>query len=524
MSRPRFLETMWKFAIRNRTSVLDMFLIVVALALGAMVLLEVDVFVTSGETVEKTIELDEIPLLAIMLAIGMMLFSWRRLREQKRETRMRIAAEGHARELAMQDPLTGLANRRQFVESLDVAIAAPPRGSHALFILDLNRFKQVNDVYGHNVGDEVLIVIAQRLSAATRPHELVARLGGDEFAVLAQHLSGPEAATGIAKRLIEAVAQPINAGGEMHELGVSIGISLFPFPGLNAPEIMRRADVALYRAKVSEVSAMRFFDNEMDRHVRERAFLEAELRKAIAANDIKPAFQPLVDLQSGAVVAFEALARWHHKDLGNIEPERFIAIAEDSGLISKLGDYLLRESCLVAGTWPSNVGLSFNISPVQLKDPTVGLRVITILGETGLQPHRLELEITESALVSDLEVVKTVLGGLRDAGVRIALDDFGTGYSSLYHLRNFRVDKIKIDKSFVERMGRERESSEIVSALVGLGRGLGLTVTAEGVEGPEQNARLIAQGCEQGQGFLFSKAVSADATRAFFNKLEQAAG
>jgi diguanylate cyclase (GGDEF)-like protein len=516
------VEHLWKFIIRHRTSILDIFLTVTAIAVTAMILLEIDVFATSTESVARTIETDEIPILAVILSFGMLLFSLRRVREQRRENAKRIAAEQQARVLAMQDPLTGLANRRQFLESLNALIASPPRASHAFLLLDLNRFKQVNDLFGHNVGDQVLIVVAQRLLSCVRSGELVARLGGDEFAILAPHLSGAEAATGIANRIIAGLGQPISTGGEMHEVGGAIGVALFPFPGISAPEVMRRADVALYKAKASETSAMRFFDSEMDRHVRERAYLEGELRKAIAAEDIKPAFQPLVDLHSGAVVAFEALARWRHPEMGAIEPERFIAIAEDAGLINKLGDLMLRESCAVACTWPDSVGLSFNISPVQLKDPTLGLRIVGILNDTGLRPNRLEIEITESALVSDLEAAKTMLGALRDAGVRIALDDFGTGYSSLYHLRNFRVDKIKIDKSFIEKMGSERESAEIVSALVGLGRGLGLTVTAEGIEGKEQNAVLMAQGCEQGQGFLFSEAVPGSATQAFFAEARQA--
>jgi EAL domain-containing protein (putative c-di-GMP-specific phosphodiesterase class I) len=244
--------------------------------------------------------------------------------------------------------------------------------------------------------------------------------------------------------------------------------------------------------------------------------LERELRAAIGTEDIQPFFQPLVDLKTKKVVGFEALARWTHKELGNIPPDRFIPIAEDSGLIHELSDQLLRQACRAARTWPETITLSFNISPVQLTDRTLGLRVLSILDETGLLPTRLEVEITESALVRDIEAAKEVLGSLHDAGIRIALDDFVTGYSSLYHLRNFKIDTIKIDRSFVDRMGVERESAEIVSALVGLGRGLGMTVIAEGIEGNAQDAELQAQGCQQGQGFLFGQAVSAKATEAFF--------
>jgi predicted signal transduction protein with EAL and GGDEF domain len=351
-----------------------------------------------------------------------------------------------------------------------------------------------------------------------RHGELVARLGGDEFAVLAQHLAGPEAATSIAFRIMEALETPIQAGDTAHTLGTGIGVALLPILEGTPEEAMRRADVALYKAKADPRSSLRFFDENMDRHVRERELLERELRAAMGTEDIQPFFQPLVDLKTKKVVGFEALARWTHKELGNIPPDRFIPIAEDSGLIHVLSDQLLRQACRAARTWPETIMLSFNISPVQLTDRTLGLRVLSILGETGLLPTRLEVEITESALVRDIEAAKEVLGSLRDAGVRIALDDFGTGYSSLYHLRNFKIDAIKIDRSFVDRMGVERESAEIVSALVGLGRGLGMTVIAEGIEGNAQDAELQAQGCQQGQGFLFGQAVSAKATEAFFDE------
>jgi len=279
---------------------------------------------------------------------------------------------------------------------------------------------------------------------------------------------------------------------------------------------MRRADVALYKAKSDRSTSTRFFDAEMDRYVREREFMERELRAAVEAGDIQPFYQPLVDLKTKQIIGFEALARWTHTDLGVIPPERFIPIAEDSGLIRQLGDQLLRRACCTAATWPAHIVLAFNISPLQLKDNSFGLRVLAILGETGLSPRRLELEITESALVRDLEAARETFGALREAGVRIALDDFGTGYSSLYHLRNFKLDKIKIDRSFIANMAAERESAEIVNALVGLGQGLGFTITAEGIEQADQESELLAKGCQQGQGFLFGDAVSAEQASQLF--------
>ena len=507
------------FLVRHRVKFMDLAFIGVAMLVATDIVYQFDIFVADEMApVSNTIEPDEWALLGALLSLCMLIFGWRRFREQKRETQRRIRAEQHARELAMQDPLTGLPNRRQFQEALTAAAVSPPRSGavHASLMLDLNGFKQINDVYGHPVGDEALIVVGQRLLASVRNGDLVARLGGDEFAILARHLSGAEGATGIAMRIAAELANPIPAERLTHRIDTGIGICLFPFPGCSAGEIMRRADVALYKAKTDRRTATRFFDDEMDRYVRERETMERELRKAVAAEDIRPEFQPLVDLTTKQIIGFEALARWDHKELGEIPPERFIPIAEDCGLIGELGDQLLRRACRAASDWPAHVTLAFNISPVQLRDRTLGLRILSILGETGISPQRLELEITESALVHDLTAAQETLGALRDVGVRIALDDFGTGYSSLYHLRNFKLDKIKIDRSFVANMSSERESAEIVTALVGLGQGLGFTVTAEGIEQSAQQSELITKGCQQGQGFLFGKAVPAEQAKALF--------
>ncbi len=519
MSFQARLSIVKQFVRRNRASLQDIGLIAAVVGVSAYVLYEVDVFINDAEqSFDRALELDELPLLGAILTLGLLVFAWRRYRELKQETQRRIAAEQHARELAFQDPLTALPNRRKFTEALKAAIAAPPRsgGAHALLMLDLNGFKQINDVFGHGTGDEALIVVGERLLGTMREGDLVARLGGDEFAILAEQIASPEAATGLALRVIGALDPPIVAGQAAHHIQTGIGICLFPFEGCTPEEAMRRADVALYKAKVDHRSSARFFDAEMDHHVREREFMERELRAAVAAREIRPYFQPLVDLKTKQVTGFEALARWTHRDLGEIPPERFIPIAEDAGLIHELGEQLLFLACRAAATWPSSVTLAFNISPLQLKDRTLGLRITTILAKTGLSPKRLELEITESALVRDLEAAQTTLGALRELGIRIALDDFGTGYSSLYHLRNFKLDKIKIDRSFIDSMDSERESAEIVNALVGLGQGLGFTVTAEGIEKADQQSQLLARGCDQGQGFLFGEAISAEQASALF--------
>lgn len=501
----------------HRVGIRDAILVIGAILGAGFIAFEYDF--SGGMPTDKRIEFQEAIALGAVFIAAIAYFGWRRMAEQEREIARRIAAEIRAHELAHTDALTGLANRRQFEHSLREAVASPPGAEsvHAMLMLDLNGFKKINDVYGHQAGDDVLVVVAQRLSAAMRDGDLLARLGGDEFAVIARHLAGPEGATSIAIRILKSFESPIELGPNHHRVGAGIGLALIPKDGMSAEEVLRKADIALYRAKVEKQSACRFFEEEMDRHTREREFLERELAAAIETNVVRPWYQPIVDLRTQRVIAFEALARWTHPTLGNIPPDRFIPIAEDCGLIRDLSDHLLRCACKDAACWPGDVMLSFNISPAQLKETTLGLRILGILGESGLSPRRLEIEITESAIVRDLDAAKVVLSDLRGAGVRIALDDFGTGYSSLYHLRNFKFDAIKIDRSFVGNMISENESAEIVRALMGLGQGLGLVTTAEGIEASEQRDALLTQGCQQGQGFLFSHAIPAHETQGFLN-------
>ena len=510
---------------RHKVDISSAIYFLVVLVGASFMVWEFDVFHTAPRQSAqiKSIELEEVLALAGLLTSSLVVFIGYYLR-QRRENYRRTAAEYEARRLALEDPLTGLPNRRQFEDALKTALGSPPRagGSHGVLLLDLNGFKKVNDVHGHPVGDEVLAQVGNRLMSAMRESDLVARLGGDEFAVLAPHLAGPDTATGIALRIIEHLKEPITVGSNKHQIGTAIGIALTPQDGTDRHEVLRKADIALYRAKGEGGSTLRFFEEEMDASIRERDVLERALRAAIADDLLTPFYQPLVDLKSGKIIAFEALARWTHPTMGEIEPNRFIPIADDCGLINDLTDSLLRQACQAAATWPPHILLSFNISPVQLRDKTLGLRLMKILADAGLPPQRLEIEITESALVHDLDAAQTVLGALRDAGVRIALDDFGTGYSSLYHLRNFKLDTIKIDRSFVESMCYDRDSAAIVKALIGLGSGLSLTVTAEGVETVDQQALLEAQGCKQAQGFLFSRAVSATEASALLRERPKA--
>jgi len=498
------LARLYRYPIQD-----GLFLLALLIA-GVMIVYNIDVFAKGdAASIQRALEVDEILAIATMVCVGL---CWRVFAAQRREVARRLKAERRARELAHQDTLTGLPNRRQFDQELKTALAAPPSadGTHAVLLLDLNGFKRVNDVYGHGAGDEVLQHVAMRLRNAVRPADLVVRFGGDEFAVLVRQLSGSEQATTIGLRIIKELEAPIALDKVQHHIGAGIGIALFPRDVSDATELLRRADVALYRAKAEPQSALRFYDTEMDARLLERDLIERELRAAIARDEVQPFFQPMIDLRSQKIAGFEALARWTSPVLGNVAPERFIPVAESCGLIETLSHQLLAKAARAAASWPDDILLSFNISLLQLKDHTLGLKILRTLGETGLPPQRLEVELTESALVEDLEGAQIVLGALREAGVHISLDDFGTGYSSIYHLRNFKVDKIKIDRSFTDGIASDANSSAFVRALLGLGHGLGLTVTAEGVEEPRQAAVLLEQGCEQAQGFLYSRAVPAD--------------
>lgn len=516
-------ERAWRFIVRHRTVIANLSLIVMTMLGAGYAAFAFDLFENESglDLHHAEIELDEALALGVLLVLLLLVFGIRHYLGQKRELAGRVAAERHVRELAYQDTLTGLPNRRQYDDALGAAIHQPPRAgaSHAVFLMDLNGFKQINDLHGHGVGDEVLIHVAERLLSAMRGGDMVARFGGDEFAILATHLADPEAATNIALRVIEALDAPISAGGAVHRIGVGIGIALVPGDAEDVEEALRRADVALYRAKAERRSALRFFEEDMDIRVRARAALEQKLREAIEEGRIEVVFRPAFDLRTHEVVSFEASPRWREAGEGEVPPERFIAIAEEVGLIHALGERVLRQACAAARNWPETVGLSVDIHGSQLKDQLLAARIVRLLAETGIAPERLEVELTESALVADVENARAVIGALRAAGIRVALDNFGTGYSSLYHLRSLRLDKVKIDRSFIQAMNSGAESAGIVHALVGLGHGLGMTVAAEGIEASDQAASLLGSGCEQGQGDMLSLPLSpADARRLFTRK------
>jgi diguanylate cyclase (GGDEF)-like protein len=469
-------------------------------------------------------EVDDAIFVVFMLSVGLIIYGYRRYKDLSREITGRIAAEGEALNLARHDPLTGLPNRRFFEERLQECLgAAGPQRPLAVLMLDLDGFKVVNDTHGHAAGDRALSEFARRASVILRDDAFLARIGGDEFAIIMPVVGTPEDAANLARRVIATVIEPMMMGAAVVQFGVAVGIAVSPNDGDQADDLMKRADRALYRAKSTGRSTVRFFEADMDSVIERRALIERELRIAIAANQITSYYQPLVALDTTRIIGFEALARWESESLGFVPPDVFILIAEESGLINELGDQLFRRACTDAKTWPANFVLAFNISPIQLRDPTLALRLLSILAQTGFNPRQLEIEITETALVESVTVAQTVIDQLRQAGVRIALDDFGTGYATLSHLLSFHIDKIKIDRSFVSGLENIEEGRVIVRAILGLAKGFGLTTTAEGIEDLEQLAYLKANGCTEGQGYLFSKAIPAANIPALLDSSQKAA-
>jgi len=414
-------------------------------------------------------------------------------------------AEAKIEYMAHYDALTDLPNRLQLYEQLRQTLARPKRGEHlAVFCLDLDRFKDVNDAHGHPVGDLLLKAVADRLRQCVRDTDTIARLGGDEFAIMQTGTSQPMDATSLASRLIEMIGAPFELGSHQVTVGLSIGIALAPGDGVDPDQLLKNADMALYRAKSDGHGLYRFFEPEMDARMQVRRRLEMDLRKAIANSEFELFYQPLVDMKTEYVTGFEALIRWRHPERGMVPPLDFISVAEETGLIVPIGDWVLRQACVEAATWPSGVKVAVNLSPIQFKSKALLLSVVSALAASGLSPNRLELEITESVLLQDGDATLAILNELRELGVRISMDDFGTGYSSLSYLRKFPFDKIKIDRSFIVDMSDHNDSMAIVRAVIAMGSGLGIATTAEGVETVEQFKRLKLEGCTEVQGYLFS--------------------
>jgi diguanylate cyclase (GGDEF)-like protein len=491
----------------RRRAFVDAIVIAVLLLFAFWLIKDLDLFEKLSAFVHEheDTQLDEAVIVALFSVFGFFLFGMRRLQDQGREIKARQRAEDRAQHLALADALTGLPNRRQFAIRLTAALEGGD--GVALMMIDLDRFKPVNDVFGHAVGDQVLIAFARRASATAGPAALLARFGGDEFALLLPIVDDIEEPSRLARRLLALFDQPFAVEEVQVTLGASIGIAIAPQDGTDPVELTRRADIALYRAKASGRGTFRFFEAEMDAEVKKRAQIERDLRQAIEEGTVRPYYQPIVDLRTNTITGFEALARWHHPEYGDLEPEQFIGIAEDCGLIIALSSHLLRIAARDATEWPSSTKLCFNISRVQLSDPLMVVRILQILGETGLSPRRVEVEISEHALVSEIVAARAALDAFHQAGIRIALDDFGTGNSSLQHLRECHFDRLKIDRSFVTSMTGSDENTSLVNAILGLSKALGLPVTAEGIETEALVHLLKDGGCSEGQGFRFSEAV-----------------
>ena len=422
------------------------------------------------------------------------------------------ASEAQALHLAFHDPLTGLSNRALFNDRLDrmLAEARQKNTRLALLYLDLDRFKSVNDTLGHPAGDDLIRELANRLTDIPRGTDCVARLGGDEFAVLQTEVASTADVEALCQRIIQAANHPFDLLGTSAFVGVSIGVAISPDAGVDRAELMRKADIALYRAKAEGRNRFRIFAEEMDLFLRRRREIEAELREAIAAGDqLRVQYQPLYSPESTTPVGFEALLRWQHPAHGLVPPAVFIPIAEETGVMLEIGEWVLRQACNTAVRWPA-ARLAVNVSPVQFRSPGFADTVLEILRESGLEPKRLELEITESLLVDNTDLSARIFARLRSAGVRIALDDFGTGYSSLNYLNKFAVDKIKIDRSFVQNLDTSAASDAIVQAMIDLAKAVGVEVTAEGVETAGQRDFLRSVGCDEMQGFLLSRPLWAD--------------
>ena len=417
--------------------------------------------------------------------------------------------------MARHDALTGLPNRALFAERIELALASAADGEgFALLCLDLDHFKEVNDTLGHPIGDELLCVVAERLRGAIRESDTVARLGGDEFAIIQAAVGRPEPARSLARRIIEALAAPFQIGGNPVSIGASIGISMAPTDGRSYDVLLKNADLALYRAKAEGRNALRFFERTMDERQQARRLIELDLREALAQDQLELDYQPVFEVAEDKIRGFEALVRWRHPIRGLVAPSDFIPVAEEMGLITQIGAWVMRRACRDAAGWPKDISVAVNVSAAQLRHGGLHETVVDALARSGLGASRLVLEITESVLIANAQNALVVLDKLKAMGIRIAMDDFGTGYSSLSYLRSFPFDNVKIDKSFIRDVTTRPEAASIVRAVIALCASLGMRTTAEGIETEGQLAFLKAEGCDEAQGFFFSKPMAADAVPA----------
>ena len=459
-------------------------------------------------------------MIIILLFFGVMSLLHRR---SWRAAQQLIASEARASHLAYHDPLTGLPNRVMFFDRLGVALDQLRRNGTAIAVhcLDLDRFKEVNDTFGHQIGDELIVAASRRIAEVCRRSDTFARLSGDEFAIV-QLDATPNAAARLAERIVEAISQPMELSSGRVHISCSIGVNMLSEGEVSAADALRHADLALYRSKNNGRAQYSFFEPEMDAAMRMRREIESELRDALHSGGLRMVYQPQSD-KSGRIAGVEALLRWKHPERGDISPAMFIPIAEECGLISEIGMYTLREAFVASRQW-AGLKVAVNISASQLRMRDFPEKVRELLQECAVDPRTFELEITEGLLLGDDPVTHGVLHELRQMGFSIALDDFGTGYSSLSYLQRYPIDKIKIDRSFVANLGIEKESAAVIQAIVKLARALKLDVIAEGVETAEQRDQLIEIGCEEIQGYLYSRPVDASRIGEMYNGQEQLVG
>ena len=439
---------------------------------------------------------------------------------EQRHTELKIEHMAH------HDSLTDLANRVLLNARLDEVLGrAAGNGMVAVHHLDLDRFKAVNDTFGHLGGDTLLRAVAERLRGLVRPGDVIARMGGDEFVIVQAPITDVSEAAELAQSVVDGISEPIGIDSHQAVVGVSIGIAVSPNDGSTPVKLLRNADLALYRAKADGRCTFRFFESSMDEQMQSRRTMEQDLRKALSSGEFELHYQPVVNLNSGEISGFEALVRWNHPEHGMIPPSAFIPLAEEIGFIVPLGEWIIRQACFTARNWPENLRVAVNISAVQFRNAGLPQIIVGALAASGLDPARLEIEITETVLLQDKAATLAVLHQLRALGIRIAMDDFGTGYSSLTYLQSFPFDKIKIDRSFVKDITENAGSLNIVRAVAALAQGMGMVATAEGVETNEQLEQIRAEGCTEMQGYLFSRPLpAADIERLFLSNQRRVLG
>ncbi len=449
---------------------------------------------------------------ALVLNVALILFGWRRYKDLNREIRERTEAEQRARYLADTDPLTGFLNRRALLATgqRQIANAIAEKRQVALFLLDLDHFKTVNDIHGHVAGDRVLQVAAERISAVLPPNATKARLGGDEFvAMLVFEPAARADIDALAAELVMVLDNNVTHDAQQIRVGASLGISLASDASVTMETMVRQADIAMYHCKDEGRNRFCWFEAGMEMAVQVRNQIETGIRDGMPRGEFVPHFEPQVDIASGRLIGFEMLMRWESPEYGMIPPERFIPVAEESGLIGELSLQVIREAMEIAKRWDPSIMLAVNISPQQLKDPWFSQKLTKLLVEVGFPAAQLEVEITESSLFENLPLVRSIVTSLKNQGVSLSLDDFGTGYSSLSHLRALPFDRIKIDRSFVAAMRGSPDAQAIVVAIVRLGESLSMPITAEGVEDEATAIELTRLGCSKGQGWYFGRASSA---------------